>query len=356
LHSTQIGDSNWHNFYRGYGIFRHDENGENANCLKRNVQESIRAQKLPIVWVFPGAGSQWPTMGRSFLGFPIIRNTMEKLHSLLVPNGIDLMEIITSEDPTTFDNILNTFVGVTAIQIGIVDALKELGIEPDYIVGHSFGEIACAYADGCLTAEQAILIAYYRGISIHESDIIDGLMAVVAMSADALNLIIPEDIDIACYNTVNLCTVSGPTESIKIFVEELKAKEIFAREVNSSHVPAHSRYIQKAGTRFHSKLHNMIKEEKKRSSKWLSTSASTAKCNESDAQGSSAEYHSNNIRNPVRFHQASALLPSNSLTIEISPHACLQSVLKVNLPEAIHIGLAKRNKDNIFEFLDALGR
>jgi fatty acid synthase len=358
LQNTQKGDRYWQNLYSGYGIFEHHEE-KNAVCLKRDVQKKAEVQKLPIVWVFSGVGSQWPTMGRSFLEIPIIRSAIEKCHKILASKGIDLMEIITSDNPTIFDNILNTFVGVTAIQIGIVDALWELGIEPDYIIGYSLGEIGCAYADGCFTAEQTILAAYYRGISLIQNDIIDGAMAAVGMSAGALKLIVPEDIDIVCYNTLNLCTVAGPAESVKAFVEELKSRKIFAREVNSSHIPNHSRYIQKAGTRYHSELCNIIQDGKMRSPKWISTSVPKSKWNKMyfNEQYSSAEYHLNNFVNPVRFQEASELLPSKSLTIEIAPHEILQSLLKVNLPQGVHVGLAKRNnKDNVLHFLNALGR
>lgn len=38
------------------------------------------------------------------------------------------------------------------------------GITPDGIVGHSVGELGCAYADGSFTAEEVILAAYWRGM------------------------------------------------------------------------------------------------------------------------------------------------------------------------------------------------
>lgn len=53
---------------------------------------------------------------------------------------------------------------VVGAQIGLVDMLrKEYGIEPAGMLGHSAGEIPCGYADGCLSREQTILIAYHRG-------------------------------------------------------------------------------------------------------------------------------------------------------------------------------------------------
>lgn len=61
----------------------------------------------------------------------------------------------------------------------MIDLIKELGLEPDGIVGHSFGELACAYCDGSVTAQQAILAAYNRGKISIEANVDPGLMAAV---------------------------------------------------------------------------------------------------------------------------------------------------------------------------------
>lgn len=45
------------------------------------------------------------------------------------------MNVITSSDKTIFDNVLNSFVGIAAIQIGITDILTALGLRPDKIIG-----------------------------------------------------------------------------------------------------------------------------------------------------------------------------------------------------------------------------
>lgn len=66
-------------------------------------------------------------------------------------------------------------------QIALVDVLTELGLEPDGIVGHSVGELGCAYADGCFTAEQMLLAAYWRGKCTEDSDLIQGSMAATGM-------------------------------------------------------------------------------------------------------------------------------------------------------------------------------
>jgi fatty acid synthase len=65
------------------------------------------------------------------------------------------------------------------MQIGLVDVMRAVGIEPDGIVGHSVGELGCSYMDGCFTAEQMLLAAYYRGRASVETELVKGLMAAV---------------------------------------------------------------------------------------------------------------------------------------------------------------------------------
>ena len=63
--------------------------------------------------------------------------------------------------------------------MALVDTLRVLGLEPDGIVGHSVGELGCAYADGSFTAEQTVLAAYWRGKCIQEAKLPPGGMAAV---------------------------------------------------------------------------------------------------------------------------------------------------------------------------------
>jgi fatty acid synthase len=80
------------------------------------------------------------------------------------------------------------------MQIGLVDILRAVGIEPDGIVGHSVGELGCAYVDGCFTAEQMVLAAYYHGHASLETELVSGLMAAVGKFHDVINhnFMIPE--------------------------------------------------------------------------------------------------------------------------------------------------------------------
>lgn len=62
-------------------------------------------------------GSQWNGMGKQLLNIPIFAESICKCDAVLKPKGVDLIDILTSNDPTLFDNILNSFVGIAAIQV-----------------------------------------------------------------------------------------------------------------------------------------------------------------------------------------------------------------------------------------------
>ena len=52
----------------------------------------------------------------------------------------------------------------TALQIGLTELWRSWGLVPKVVVGHSSGEIGAAYAAGFISLQDAIVIAYYRGL------------------------------------------------------------------------------------------------------------------------------------------------------------------------------------------------
>ncbi|KAL7036629.1 hypothetical protein ACKWTF_008882 [Chironomus riparius] len=332
------------------------DGSKNAKCLIRDVQH-YGGLKRPMVWVYSGMGSQWAGMGADLMKIPIFESAIERCHKVMYERGLNLKEILTSKDPGMFDNILHSFVGIAAIQIGLTDILKVLGLEPDYIIGHSVGELGCGYADDCLTAEEMILCAYSRGMASLETKVVHGSMAAVGMGYQKLKTIIPDEICIACHNSNESTTISGPSENISMFVKELKEKGIFAREVACSNIPYHSKYIADFGPNLLKRLNEVIKAPKKRSNKWISSSYPKSTWNLEKTQYCSADYHTNNLLSSVLFEEASSLLPENAICVEIAPHGLLQAILKRSMTTAVNIPLTQReHKSNDQVLLNAIGK
>lgn len=348
--------TNTSNVYRGYGIFAHDAATGKAVCSQKDIQ-LFTTGKRPVVWVFAGIGSQWPEMGTDLLNIPTFAETIKKCHDILQPKGLDLMKIITSPDAKMFDSVLHSYVGIAAIEIALTDVLKSIGLEADYYIGHSVGELGAAYADNCFTIEEAILASYSRGKASAESKTILGAMAAIGINHKEVKKLLPTDIDIACHNSVDSTTISGPADSVRAFVKDLTAKNVFAREVACSGIPLHSRYIAEMGSHLLTKLNEVIKTPRKRSPKWLSSSYPEGQWSNIESQYSSGQYHTKNLLSPVLFEEVLEMLPKNALTIEIAPHALLKSILKRSLKEGVHLGLTQRdNKNGTMFLMDAIGK
>ncbi|KAF2898262.1 hypothetical protein ILUMI_07913 [Ignelater luminosus] len=339
LHSKNIvGHS-----YRGYSIL--EEGGV------RGVTD-IGPEKRPIWFVFSGMGSQWPGMAKQLMQVEVFKTSIKKSADILKRHGINLEALIINSDETAFDNVLNSFVSIAAIQIALTDVLRSVGIEPDGIVGHSVGEVGCAYADGAFTAEQAIMAAYCRGRAILESKLAKGSMAAVGLSWEECKRRCPPEIVAACHNSVDSVTISGPPQAMEEFIAQLKSEGIFAKAVKSSGHAFHSKYIAEAGPKLKKALEEIIPNPKPRSQRWVSSSIAESGWNTPLAQFSSAAYHVNNLLSPVLFYEAIQHIPDNVIAIEVAPHGLLQAILKRALgPNVTNISLSKRDSTNNVEFL-----
>ncbi|XP_035731720.1 fatty acid synthase-like [Vespa mandarinia] len=341
--------------FRGYTIFPELEKEEPEKAIEEIIP--VPEKSYQIWFVFSGMGSQWTGMGKSLMKIPIFAQAIKKCDAILKPRGYDIERIICDNDPTIYDNIINSFLGIAAIQIGLVDILNAIDLKPNHIIGHSVGELGCAYADGCFTAEEMILSALSRGLASIESNLIHGTMAAVGLGYEQVRQLCPEDIDVACHNSSDSSTISGPTESIKAFVTELQEKGIFAKIVPTSNIAYHSRYIAAAGPKLLKYLQEVISHPKTRSERWISTSIPKNEWHLVKARLSSAEYHTNNLLSPVLFEEVLKMIPNNAITIEISPHGLLQAILRKSLSNSINLTLTRRNhKDNTYLLLTTLGK
>ncbi|KAG5891275.1 hypothetical protein JTB14_019645 [Gonioctena quinquepunctata] len=316
-------------------------------------QETIYYQgnKRPIWFVYSGMGSQWCKMLGDFMKVEVFAKSIQKSHAILATKGLDLMNIISTSEKTIYDTILNCFVGIAAMQIALTDLIKSLGIEPDGIIGHSVGELGCAYADGCMTAEQMILAAYCRGMASIEVELIKGMMAAIGLGYDQIKSRLPPTIEVACHNSSESCTISGPAEDMEKFVKQLQDEGVFARLVNVADIAYHSRYIKPAAPLLLKYLKEVVPTPMARSSKWISTSNPESTWDSDLAKHSSPEYHTNNLLSSVLFEEGCKHIPEDAILIEIAPHGLLQAILKRSMKKATNVPLTQRGCKSSLEFL-----
>lgn len=111
-----------------------------------------------------------------------------------------------------------------AVQIGLIDVLRSWGIKPDFVVGHSSGEMAAAYASGSVTAEAAMAAATFRGTTSTETKTPgkQGKMAAIGLGRHDVVPLLEPGVVIACENSQSSVTISGDAEGVEHVVQAIK--------------------------------------------------------------------------------------------------------------------------------------
>ncbi|KAI1074585.1 polyketide synthase [Whalleya microplaca] len=311
------------------------------------LAQSKGPEPLPIVFLFTGQGAQYPGMAEELFydDTSIFSATIFKLQSVLqtLPDSLapiwTLKEMILEPSSTSQIHDADRSQPLcTAIQIGLIELLRNWNIQPTFTVGHSSGEIAAAYAAGLLTIEHAILVAYFRGLAVKQLHT-PGQMIAVGLNAEAAETLILEhglelQVSVACVNSPGSVTLSGQQEGIDKLFEELQGK-IFVRKLETNNQAYHSHLMQKAGYLYEELLQQHV---------W-NTSASS--CNQyeqntrmisSVGKGpdekravdrqrvSTPRYWRENLEKQVQFSAALQSVVANGKLhlIEIGPHASLR--------------------------------
>lgn len=332
--------------YRGYALI-----GSESDVSEVQQVQQVQGAARPLWYVCSGMGTQWAGMGRSLMQLPDFRESILRSDAALKDIGLVVSRLLMDADEATFEDTVHAFVGLAAIQIAEIDLLSKLGLKPDGIIGHSVGELACGYADGSLSHTEAILAAYWRGRCIKEANLPPGGMAAVGLTWEECIAQCPKGVVPACHNAEDTVTISGPQDAISKYVSELKEQGVFAKEVRSAGVAFHSYYMASIAPALLAALKKVIKEPRKRTARWVSTSIPQSEWDSPLALYSSADYHVNNLVSPVLFHEGLGLVPDNAVVIEIAPHALLQAILKRSLNQTCTIlPLMKRGHANNLEF------
>uniref|UniRef100_A0AAN0MN29 Fatty acid synthase n=1 Tax=Bubalus bubalis TaxID=89462 RepID=A0AAN0MN29_BUBBU len=336
--------------FHGYAVLGSQEGSQEV--------QQVPAGKRPLWFICTGMGTQWRGMGLSLMRLSRFRDSILRSDEAVKPLGLQVSQLLQSTDEAIFDDIVISFVSLTAIQIALIDLLTSMGLQPDGIIGHSLGEVACGYADGCISQEEAILSAYWRGQCIKEANIPPGAMAAVGLTWEECKQRCPPGIVPACHNCINTVTISGPQASMLEFVQQLKQEGVFAKEVRTGGMAFHSYFMDAIAPMLLQQLKKVIREPQPRSPRWLSTSIPETQWQESLARTFSAEYSVNNLVSPVLFQEALWRVPEDAVVLEIAPHALLQAVLKRGLKSSCTIIplMKKDHRDNLEFFLSNMGR
>lgn len=268
-----------------------------------------------------------------------IRALDRTLQSLSVSPSWKLEEILVAPKETS--RIAEAEIAqpiCTAVQIAIVDLLASWNINPTVTVGHSSGEIGAAYAAGLLSAPEAIIAAFYRGLAVKQVAPVGSMLAIGLGVEEAKQYLANIDVEVvvACQNSPSSVTLSGTPEGIAAVKEKLDAEKVFARELrtgkayHSPQMAAVAQLYEKLLLLSYQSLDPESLLWRQPRARWISSVTGEEYTEEQVPLG----YWSENLRNRVLFDVAVTTLGNHpdfqdiSSMIEIGPHSALAGPFK----------------------------
>ncbi|KAM5489297.1 Type I Iterative PKS [Microsporum audouinii] len=341
------------------------------------MRYGVVSPSAKILGIFTGQGSQWPRMGARLIELsPFASSRISELdaalQSLTDPKGRPSWslkeQLLAKKETSRIAEAALSQPLCTAVQIILVDVLREAGILFKAVVGHSSGEIGAAYAAGFISAKDAIRVAYFRGVharlasSPNSHSLRGAMMAVGASVEDARSFCLEEKfvgrIQVAAVNSASSVTLSGDEDAVNEAEEVFKSRGIFARKLKVD-TAYHSAHMASCAGPYLASLEGCsirpVIPQKDSTTVWYS---SVYKGEPMTSHRLTNQYWVDNMCNAVLFSDALANTVQAGifdLAIEVGPHPALKGPATATIGNVPYTGLLSRGLDDVKQLSEALG-
>ncbi|KAM4065795.1 acyl transferase domain-containing protein [Hirsutella rhossiliensis] len=249
--------------------------------------------------------------------------------------------------------------------IALVDIYASVGIRPAAVLGHSSGEIAAAYAAGGLSAREAIIVAFLRGLATTRQSR-KGAMGALSMSWEAAEKHLVPGVVLACDNAPKSVTISGDAGPVEEMVKRIKQSGSgVLTTVLKVEKAYHSPHMAEIGGEYYASMTDAGVVGNVHTLPFFSSVSGEFFAPAAKSRFGPI-YWQTNLERPVLFTLVvrSAIQqhvgPSKQVFLEVGPHAALagplRQILTHNSSSASYVSTLSRRIDSAESWLSALGQ